>query len=57
LVLLLFPIIEVDPLSNTSDRVYVEEASYWGLFAMQDTKNDYEFVGVAAIHNKKGFGG
>lgn len=51
------PFIEMDPLSDIYDRVYVEEASYWGLYARQDVKNDYEFVGVAAFANKKGFGG
>ena len=49
--------IEVDPLGKTPDRVFVEEASYWGLFALQEAKNEYEFVGVAAIHNKKAFAG
>lgn len=47
----------MDPLSkNSCDRIYVEEASYWGLFALQEAKNEFEFVGVATIHNKKGFG-
>ncbi|XP_031776665.1 homeobox protein PKNOX2 isoform X2 [Nasonia vitripennis] len=56
---------EMDPLSFDStsiralpprSRVYVEEASYWGLFAVQGRKNEFEFVGIAALHNKRGFG-
>lgn len=61
----LFRFIEMDPLSFDSPntralpprRVYVEEASYWGLLAVQGSRNEFEFVGIAALHKKRGFGG
>lgn len=42
-------------LQTISDRIYLEEAGYWGLVALQERKN-VEYADTRNVNNKKYFG-
>ena len=39
-----------------SERIYLEEAGYWGLLPMQERENEFEYVDVGDASDEKYFG-